>query len=177
MGHGGLPQHRDRVYVVGIKCSMIQKAFAWPDLASRSSSLDDLLSDDVGAEWHVNALNRTKKTNLEGLIAENLPGDVIAELGSTVPKRRAGASPCLTATRTGDGAYWSLRRQRALTMAELMKLQGFEETTMWPGWSSVLSRRQMGTMIGNAMSFTVMLRVVRNTLECIGFRTIEDPYA
>ena len=159
---------------MGIASKYIVKPFFWPTKLNRIQRLTDILSPDVGDPSIIDTLNMTKRYNLEHLFREFVPGaDIIAELGASYPKKREGASPCLTATRTGDGAYWSLLRCRPLRMQELMALQGFRESDL-PSWRNHMSERQMGTLLGNAMTLTVMTRVMRSVLGSLGWKVVDD---
>ena len=173
--HGGLPQHRERVFIVGLQCQRVCLPFFWPTPASKVKLLSEILSDDMGAITIIDSMNLTKRTNL-ALVLEstrNIDGDVIAELGSSYKKFMVDVCPCLTASRTGDQAYFSVKRMRPATMEELMKLQGMQPEWL-PGWETVVSHRQMGKLVGNAMTVTLMERIMRKVFLSLGWAVTPD---
>jgi len=92
---------------------------------------------------------------------------VIGNIGNTDPYVLLDKCPCLTATGSGDLRYWSFKRNRCLSVSEMMQLQGVS-TTHFPAWESVVTPRAMGTMIGNAMSVGYVRRLVRQMTDALG---------
>jgi site-specific DNA-cytosine methylase len=161
-----IPQNRRRMYVVGLKKTAMVHPFHWPTLYPKCRPLSDFLENTLGAPSLKLSMNHTKRTNLAALEKTPLTGDVIAELGSSYPKTMSNICPCLTATRAGDQAYWSMARGRPLTIEEMMKLQGMCPENL-SGWEEVISPRQMGAIIGNAMTVQIVSRLFRQM--CLAF--------
>ena len=168
--HGGVPQNRPRLYVVGIGSDHTQARFVWPSPIP-CLTLEQVLEPFSGDPSLVETMNDTKRNNFSISLKKHKGTDpeshAIAELGSSYPKCMVGRCPCLTATRAGDTAYWSIRLRRPLTMSELLKLQGFNEA-LFPDWQNVVSSRQFGTMIGNSMTLSVMRRLMAAVLHSLG---------
>ena len=67
-----------------------------------------------------------------------------------------GKSPCLTRTRAADGGHWITTRSRLMSVPEMLRLQGMSPALNCVG----ITERQMGCMIGNAMSVNVLERLL-----------------
>ncbi len=172
--HGGLPQHRPRLYIVGIRRSFMQRPFSWPGPASRSKVLSDVLGSHCGDLDDVRAMAKTKRNNvLDGLTKLAQQGqdpqktEAIIDCGGRRPCTMVNMCPCLTRTRCGDMGYYSTKRLRLLTIKDMMMLQGVDPAT-FEGWEDVVSQRQMGSIIGNAMSQNIMERVMRGIFNSVG---------
>ncbi|CAK0850131.1 unnamed protein product, partial [Prorocentrum cordatum] len=66
-----------------------------------------------------------------------------------------------------DQAYFSSQQFRTFTIADMMRLQGVDEN-MFAGWDEILSPRQMGSLIGNAMCQSIVERVLRGIYLSLG---------
>lgn len=73
--------------------------------------------------------------------------------------------PCVTATRGSNGGHWLTNRARWTSLDELLRAQG-----MRPGVidKTVLTKPQLGRAIGNAMTETIITRVLRDLLTSLG---------
>ena len=74
--------------------------------------------------------------------------------------------PCLTATRGSTGGFWLTNRGRFTTSLELMRCQGFKPCEMD---TSMLSARQLGRALGNAMSVDVVAALLKRLLQSTNF--------
>jgi DNA-cytosine methyltransferase len=175
--HGGVPQHRERLFIIGLKRKAIRMPFFWPTPVSKIKTLEDVLENKVGAASLIDSLSNTKRKNLIAVMekAQGMQGDIIAELGASYRKMMVDVCPCLTATRSGDEAYWSVRRHRPLNMNELMLLQGMQPSWL-EGWEEVVSHRQMGKIVGNAMTITVMQRLLAKIFFSLGWAVKPDEF-
>lgn len=175
--HGGIPQSRSRLYIVGLLRGKMNSPFFWPPPARRIKKLCEILQDDIGAETLISDLSETKRNNLLKLLARvDNNADVIADLAGSSLVFMRDMCPCLTASHTSDGAFWSVRRRRLLSTEELMALQGMHASA-FKNWESVLSKRSMGKVIGNAMSVCVLERVLRGVLVSLGWACKPDRWA
>ena len=59
---------------------------------------------------------------------------------------------------------------------EMMGLQGIEPS-FFHGWEKILSERKMGMIIGNAMSLSIVERIMHNGLQSLGFKVKADRWA
>ena len=127
--HGGVPQSRRRVYIVGIQSSQIQLPFAWPTPLPTAAIKSFLDASVLGTDSDFSNMSSTKQKNVVALMSKyaNVDHDVahyIGEIGNSAPFAMKDMCPCLTFTRAGDRGYWSFRLNRTLTVREMIRLQG-----------------------------------------------------
>ena len=176
---GGMCQNRERVYIVGLRCSDVRAPFQWPSPATKVKTLTDILLRNTGVFPPA-----TSKTMLSNILACTLKlaerdeddADYIVDAGNSSPSMMQGRCPCLTSSHAGGLTYWSTRRTRFLTMEDMLLLQGadFKE---FPDWRDVISQRQMGMIVGNSMSQNMMERVMRAMFISLGMRVAGDRWA
>ena len=73
----------------------------------------------------------------------------------------------VTCSRGGAGGPWIASRGRRVTTSELMRLQGFEAKDI-PAEDLGLSARQVGQMVGNAVSVHTMGFILAEALSSAG---------
>eukprot|EP00971_Amphidinium_carterae_P237375 4712077-Amphidinium_carterae.1 len=149
--------NRPRLYIVGVKKSMVRRNFSFPEVSSRvslASVLDLKLRDPAGLE----SLNATGRRNVEaarlkwtaklGPIEKKI---IAVDVGASPSRENSMRNmlPCLTASRGSTGGPLILPLNRQLTLQELARCQGFRLENMC--WDS-LSERQLGHALGNAMT-------------------------
>ncbi|CAK0908783.1 unnamed protein product, partial [Prorocentrum cordatum] len=163
---GGLPQHRPRAYVAGILQTEMRRQCQWPTPID-TAALSQILEEHTGTWADLEQLSATKKTNVIKCLAKTcddgaLPQDIdaIFDMGGTKPTIMKEVRPCLTATLCQDQAYFSSQQFRTLTITDMMRLQGVDEN-MFAAWGEILSPRQMGSLIGDAMCQSIVERVLR----------------
>lgn len=177
--HGGLPQHRRRLYLVGVARAAMRAPFAWPGRVRRVRPLSEVLCGRTS-----NFPPTTTKTKLKNILDCTIKlhesgeedADWIVDAGKSSPSMMKHQCPCLTASHAGDLAFWSTKRCRFLDIADMLSLQG-STIKDFVGWESVVSQRQMGMMIGNAMSQNVLERVMRCAILSAGGSVREDAWA
>ena len=171
----GLPHHRERVYIIGLWTATMNKAspFLWPRAATNSVPIDDLLdSTCTGGPAALGSLGPSCRTKLQAYLQQlcsaghNPHKDTwIIDVFSSKIHGMKGQSPCLTRTRCGAGGHWVSNLSRLLTVPEMLSLQGMSSNTL----NRVgISNRQMGLMIGNAMSVNVLERLLLRLLPAVG---------
>lgn len=117
--HGGLPQHRSRIYIVGIRADCEVKDFVWPTEVPVPLNLSQVLGPGTCSEtqqlaallWHANEtkLNKTILKNFQAFaeVLEKKPSDYILDAGSSKPSFMLNRSPCLTLSRCKQQyGYW-----------------------------------------------------------------------
>ena len=173
--HGGLPQTRQRVYIVGIKKSSMLVEFTWPKPRA-CKQLKDILSRKKGTKADYESLSQTFKKNVDKtndlLISKGMnPFDVdaIYNVGGSKPHWTLDACPTITASRGSQRAFWSSKRFRLLDVNEMMKLQGAQPST-FTNWDKVISTTQMGRIIGNAMTVPIVEDIMAAILVSLGVR-------
>ena len=79
------------------------------------------------------------------------------------PNSMIGCLPCLTSSRASTSPPFITKLGRQLGTNELLRAQGFEPREV--GWSSHLSKRQIGAAVGNAITLPVLKKLLVNLLE------------
>ena len=74
--------------------------------------------------------------------------------------------PCITRSHCGANGYYSTARGRKLRLAELMRLQGFDDQRLV--CPPTVSERQARLMVGNAFCVQVIAAVLDRLLYAIG---------
>ena len=179
----GLPQHRARVYIVGMMKTLMVEPWSWPQPSARTVRLSTLLDPDMGVLGDMDNFSKTKAQNITDAITKIMAqgGDVynneyIVDTGGSKSHHMLDRCPCLTRARASSEAFFSLKRWRSLKHSEMMKLQGVDPER-FRGWELVLSRREMGAIIGNAMGVNIMERVCRAILVSLGYPVKQDRWA
>jgi hypothetical protein len=80
--------------------------------------------------------------------------------------------PTITSARASCRAYWDTKLQRRLTVNELAALQGCDVDQID---RSIVSDAAFGRMVGNAMSVSVVKRLIRNIIAASGLRQSLTP--
>jgi hypothetical protein len=88
--------------------------------------------------------------------------DCILDLGasSRFATFKINMAPTLTASRCASQGYYSTKQMRKLSLSELMRLQGCDPKRFK---TSGLTKTQLGSIIGNAMSVNVMEAVIEKS--------------
>ena len=72
-----------------------------------------------------------------------------------------GVCPCITRNRGGAHSSWLLQYGLRLTTSEMMRLQGLDPNTIHVN----VSKTQMGHLLGNGFTRTVVERLLRAAIE------------
>ena len=144
MKHGGLPQDRDRLYIVGIKCEYTDKSrrFKFPrKLEHEPIAITKLfehknkkvVTSPCGATTNTQNINKTIQECLAAGI-DPYTEPVIADIDSSTEFSKSGTwhlgyAKTITAARGGTGFYCTSLGRR-LCNTEMLRLQGFRPDTM-----------------------------------------------
>ena len=94
--------------------------------------------------------------------------DRIADIAAATPRIvKSMMAPCLTRTRCSQLGFYSIKRATLLNITDLMRLQGVAPSR-FEGWQLVLSRSQMGAIVGNASPVNIMESVLHAVLRVLG---------
>lgn len=170
----GLPQHRERVFIIGIKTTSMVKPFTWPTTTEMRSltSILDLAPNLPLADEHKFSVTKLKnllaiteryKNNANMLLKD----ENVCNIGGSSPHIMVNMCPCLTKSRASQRGYYSFSRQRSLTIEDMCRLQGVPAKDI-KGWGSVVTDAQIGGIIGNAIPVCVMERVLHAILSSLG---------
>lgn len=177
-----IPQHRERLYIVGIRRDTQVHHFKWPENFKEKVSLEQLLGNggasgkrDLSQMTHDadgQALSNTVRKNLlqfQNYLDRNPAKqhrDFIVDTGGSKATWMEDKCPCLTASRCkGKHGYWWHQGQRFLKPRDFLLLQGVWPGAYKPGDVAELQnfpQSVLGNMTGNAMSVCVLRRLVRS---------------
>ena len=176
---GKVAQHRERVYLVLIKrCGRSHVPFTWP---SETSPVPLELCYDDG--WQSNCISSYDQYPMDSLsgktahknvkkalvaLAERAKQDsrrpesyaCIVDKAASSTSGSFGYAPCLTAARGSCFAFMNLQTGTNLTISEMFRLQGFDDTEMASMKLDCVSDRQISTMLGDSFTKTVMQRLI-----------------
>jgi DNA (cytosine-5)-methyltransferase 1 len=148
----GIPQNRDRLYIVGIKKNVEVKKFNWP-VETKMKKLSKYI------DIYDNKINksppRIKKSNyLQSLNENSLIVDFNFYHYTKYPNSDK-ICPCLT---TKD-EHWCVPKHRRLNLKEWLLLQGFPVDFI-----QVVNNTTLKKQIGNSMSINVIKNIFKNIL-------------
>jgi site-specific DNA-cytosine methylase len=156
----GAPQHRPRVFIVGI-LKHCDSGFSFPCLCPRGSLDKCLLPRWQRLGWGNIPGSRVAKTNvlecLHKLFAEghhpfHEPWILNAGAAPGHCHIMFDRSPCLTRSRASG--HWLCNHGRLMHISEIMKLQGFPSSYRW-----VVSSAAFGAMLGNSIGPRGLVRM------------------
>ena len=176
--HYGVPQNRQRIFIIGLKKSYTSKVFKFPTPTFEEIFLDDVLEKKVPNHYLVDRKDISFKENnllfeLDlfdkrkflrpiriGTISKGGQGERIYS-----PK---GHSITLSAYGGGiagkTGAYLIDNKVRQLTPRECLRVQGFPEDYSFP---DEITKSQIYKMCGNSVSVPVIDKIFKKIQETI----------
>lgn len=174
----GIPQHRERVYIVGVRKD-VAVTWRWPKPCGNTRSIASMLEPRRGCprlaeKLFLRTCSRTCRRALRRAIAEiETQGldrfdenvGIVIDIDGSRPHWMVGCCPCITRARGGTGFYVPSRGRR-LTVKEQLRLQGLPTVIL--NHRQGVTDRQLGQMIGNAMSGNVLCALVPCVLEAAG---------
>ena len=181
----GIPQHRERVYIVGLlRAAMVPGIrFSWPTPRGRKP-----LPAALG--WRKKPDKRRARKREQRFLAHATPklrqrlkqalrnirrkgvdprdGDqpVVVDIDGSKPHWMHGVSPCLTRARASTGHYLPALGRR-LTIPERLRLQALP-VNIHAHCQGNISDRQLGAMIGNSLSLNVVGALLSQMLVACG---------
>lgn len=176
--HFGVPQNRQRIFIIGVKKSYKSKNFIFPQPTYEEIFLEDILEEKVPEHFFVDRKDvKFKENNLLneedlfdkrkylrpiriGTISKGGQGERIYS-----PK---GHSITLSAYGGGiagkTGAYLIDNRVRQLSPRECLRVQGFPEDYFFP---EGITKSQIYKMCGNSVSVPVIEKIFKKIQEDI----------
>ena len=176
----GIPQNRKRLYIIGIRKNQQGQPskFVWPKPCPPKPLANLLKGDATGgrkreAAFRAKASAKTvqklnqllRKVRSAGGKPRSGRCPYIFDLDGVKPHAMRGCCPCITRARGGAGFYLPSRGRR-LTLGERLRLQGLPQAYLRRRQG--VSDRQLGMMIGNAMSGNVLTRLLARLLPACG---------
>ena len=175
--HGAVPQSRPRVYIVAFRMSATC-GVVWPcevpcpDLSMILDDTEKII--DYNNYPFSQISSRTMRENLKEAVRrvkavarkesrEPTERCVVADLGGSKVQMGWHHAPCLTKTRGGALAFWTIQHNRPLSVRELARLQGLDIDRM----NITVSCHQMGGLLGNGFTCTVLARVCAAAIQAV----------
>jgi len=176
-GYFGVPQHRERLYIVCIRNDIGIKQFEFPNPTYEDVNLKDIIENDLEIEdYAINRLdiaikgnpvieNNLFKTKILkpvriGTINKGGQGErIYSDEGHAITLSAYGGG---VASKTG--AYLINNKIRKLSERECLRAQGFPETYEFP---ENIPRNQIYKMCGNSVSVPVIERIFNQICLCI----------
>ena len=173
--HGGIPQNRSRLYIVGIRKTTQVHPFTFPMPLTSTLTLTQILgprapdplpdlqrmtTDKFGCVLCKTVQNSIKRFD-EKKPTLKWTDDHIIDAGSSTGYAMEGACPCLTHSRCiNKHGYYSVIRDRFLNENDFLRLQGYpdnQHAMMLKG----TDEKTLRGMLGNGMCVTVLSRLLR----------------
>lgn len=165
--YGGIPQNRERIYIVGFKDSAAHKRFSFPDPVPLEKTVSDMLEQNVPE-----ALYYTEKTPFYPLLVEGMKNSntVYQWRRKYLRTNKSNLCPTLTANMGTGGHNVPLvvdeKGYRKLSPRECFNFQGFPADFKLPDRKG---RNQHYKQAGNSVCVTVIARIamqIKLALEC-----------
>ena len=164
----GVPQHRKRIYFLGIRRDRIVAGceFQWPEPvpcrgleefldAKEPASLPQELPNGPAMAL---ALWRHRIQRAHGEL-EHIQHEIVLDVDASLDM--INRCPCLIRSR--PQGYWLVGRQRRMRVAEMLRLQGMPDNLR-----QVASDSELARMVGNSMSLNVLERLLVRLLPAVG---------
>ncbi len=166
----GVPQARDRIYIVGFKKSLGELHFKFPlKNSTKPKVVKDILDKDVSDQFFIkrNDISYYKdehdikdqfSPHQIGKINKGGQGERIYSIhssGITLSANGGGAA-------AKTGAYLINKKVRRLTPNECLKMQGFPRSFKLPESNNIAYKQ-----LGNSVSVPVIKSIIRNILKSI----------
>jgi len=176
----GIAQNRPRWYCVGLRKDAIpegrdQSSFAFPARKSRPS-LESILDPRARAS-DLRKESSSVRANVERAIrrihgehdntsdVKDMPYVVDVDASQDRSHEMLDTSPCLTRSRYRG--HWLLHKGRRMTLREMARLQGIDLGKL----NMVVTKSEMGQLIGNAMTVPVVGAVIEQALQAMGLHS------
>ena len=175
----GIPQHRPRLFIVGLRSNCVTRVFRWPAVQPRVSLNEFLGPVREHREWirQQRPDTRRARLNVESVIEVlrerhgadnqdfwNIPYVVNARASPSRLAVMLDRCPCLTRHR--PEGHWLLNRGRWLSILEVQRLFGVPADFRHEG----MADKQFAALLGNSMVVPVVAAVLHEALAATGLR-------
>ncbi len=163
MNYGGVPQNRERIYIVGFRDKKHFEKFEFPKPIKLKTKIIDLLESEVDEKYYYN--NKPLFDKIKNDIKKE--GVVYQWRRKYVRENKSGVCPTLTANMGTGGHNVPIIKDkkgiRKLTPRECARLQGFPDDYQLPNIADSLLYKQFG----NSVSVPVVEAVAKNILKAL----------
>lgn len=163
MTHGGVPQNRERIFIIGFKSEKALSQFDFPEEVSLDQNFRNLLDRNVDSKYYYNG-----KPLYEKIKDDVLSEDFVYQWRRVyVRVNKSGVCPTLTANMGMGGHNVPIIKDkggiRKLTPRECARLQGFPDSYKLPEMSDSRLYKQFG----NSVTISLVERVAKKILEAL----------
>lgn len=165
----GLPQNRERVYIIGLHKNHFSKQYEIPKSIPLEINVEDIIDRSIGRNTIYGKITPHKLDVLGDLVKigkiDSFDEPWCVNLNVSSYKRTSPMKhicPCLLAGNGGDCIYYYTPIRRRLTPREYLRLQGFPES-----FKQVVKDRFMYKQVGNSMSINVLCAIYINVFKAI----------
>lgn len=163
----GVPQNRERIYIVGFREKVVN--FEFPSPVKEKANVGDILEKDVKNHDVSEIARQHIKKHYEKLMNTKKPSEEYPLFATEIRPSRCvfrndGFSPCLTAKMGtgGNNVPVLVRDLRKLTVRECLRIQGFPETFKMKENNSHSYKQ-----IGNSVSVPVVRAIAKKIVETL----------
>ena len=167
----GVPQFRERIYLVGIKKDLLKKPFVWPEPV-RESHIEDYLIDTDNAVLDINNPTFQKylnnkynkgKYSLDEILKEDY---LVLDWRQSDLRLYRGKTPTLRTGRHGI-LYVKDGKLKKLSGYESLLLQGFPKELADKAKKAKINNGKLLSQAGNAMTVPVIYAIGKSLLESV----------
>lgn len=175
--HYGLPQNRERVFLIGIRADL-PSVYVWPKRVVLRDRLIDLLEDEVDEKYYLSDDTMAKLSECGNFVNQDTQASQVHDIFGCVPAVSAGThgyamgyvpelKKLYHSTHEGNRIYdkattYSGNRVRRLTPLEVMRVQGFPDIYNRTG-----SPTQQYKQAGNSIPVHLMKAVLKPLLNLL----------
>jgi DNA (cytosine-5)-methyltransferase 1 len=156
----GIPQNRERLYIVGIRRSCIIKEFVVPPRV-HMNPITDYIDYSVTQESVMSPYDLTKSSQWAHSVFTN-PQSLRPSNND-----KYKVNPYVAQALMASYPPWCVPMKRKATVGEMLSLQGFPQS-----FKQVVSFTQLTKQIGNAMSVNVLEHLFIEIFKCVDIDTI-----
>jgi len=164
MNYGGVPQNRERVYIVGFKEKSLLDKFEFPKPIPLKKKISDILESDVDKKYYYN-----DKPLFEKLKNYSFSKNTVYQWRRRyIRENKSKVCPTLTANMGTGGHNVPIIKDfhgiRKLTPRECARLQGFPENFKLP---KSLPDSALYKQIGNSVTVTVIEAIAKKMMKAM----------
>lgn len=166
----GHPQHRPRLFIVGISRRHDRGDFCFPAAQPRKHLEEFLLPRRGRPSWADSPVVKTASENLKRCLQRLEQSGVdpfrdcyVVDCDASAERCHVMSNRCPCLLHSRARGYWITNRGRYLEVEEMMKLQGFPASYRRP-----VSRRIFGELLGNSMCVGVLVPLFEQVLSSAG---------
>lgn len=165
MTHGGVPQNRERVFLIGFRNDIDVTAFKWPAPIKMKKNLHELLAEDVDKKYFYDDRFECF-AEIERQVTRT---DTAYQWRRVyVRENKSGVCPALTANMGAGGHNVPLvkvvRGIRKLTPRECAKLQGFPNSFVFPVG---MADANLYHQFGNSVTVPLITRIAEQIVKVL----------